>query len=378
MRLNYSIKPLIRTDKVKQNSKYPVYLFIRIDAKQVKIPAKIDVEEAFWDKKEGRVMKGASNMVSTNACLSKLEQEFKDFMNLNQLNHKPVDIEMVKAFFHGDKPKSFYDFYEEVLKTRQLKPSTLGIYKTTLRYLKDFRSTLHFHELTPLFVKQFHSYLLTEKKVSPVGTSNRHKCIKVIIREAVINDIIPKSPYLGFQTPRTESRTMFLTLDEIRKIEEAVIPEHRSALTKIKDVFLFSCYTGIRFSDVAGLKRANIAGTSIEFIMEKTGKFISIPLIGKAKAIIEKYDEGQAVLFPCISNQKTNKGLKDVAELAGVNPNITFHVSRHSFASGLVAKDVQLNVIRDLLGHSSVKQTEVYAKNDKTGIENAMRKLEVA
>lgn len=378
MVVSVSIKAIIRTDKkIKLNGKYPIYYLVRLDDKQIKIPAKKEAERIYWDKVSGRVQKNAPDATTLNEALAKCEHDFKQYVLKNELNGKELVVNDIKRYFNGNRSISFFDFFKEVVKVKKLKPNTVKVYDTTYTVLKQFRTNISFHELTPLFIKQFNHFLISVRGNGNGGIYNRHKILKCIILEAIKNDLMDKNPYVGFPIRRVSSKKTFLNISEVEKLEALQISDKKKHLQKVKDMFLFSCYTGIRFSDVLDLDWEHINGDSIEFKMNKTGKFISIPLIEKAKAILERYRSKENVsVFPIISNQKANQSLKTLAELAGITKHLTFHVSRHSFASNLVAKDVQLSIVRDLLGHSSVRETEVYAKNNRENIVKSIMKLD--
>jgi len=372
MGISVSIKAVLRTDKqIKLNGKYPINYLVRLGDKQIKVPANKELEEIYWDKINRKLFKTAPNASVINDSLAKCQQEFKDFVLKNEMNGKQLTLHEIKRYFNGTRSVSFYDFFKEVVRVKKLKPNTVKVYNTTYTVLKQFRANLSFHELTPLFIKQFNHFLIS------VSIYNRHKILKCIILEAIKNELLERNPYIGFPIRRVSSKKTFLNITEVEKFEAIQIPYKKKHLEKIKDMFLFSCYTGIRFSDVLDLGWANVNEDNIEFKMNKTGKFISIPLIEKAKVILERYRNKKNVyVFPIISNQKANQSLKTLAGLAEITKHLTFHVSRHSFASNLVAKNVQLSIVRDLLGHSSVKETEVYAKNDRENIVKSIMTLD--
>jgi integrase/recombinase XerD len=379
MLVSVAIKAILRTDKnPKPDNTFPIYFRIRLNGLQIKIPAKKEASLVDWDNVRGRLIKTLPNATILNDALSKAEQDFKDFMLKSEMYGRSIGFEDVKRYFNGSRNISFYDFFKEVIRVKKLKPNTIRVYETTYTVLKQFKTNIAFHELTPLFVKQFNHFLISVRGNSNGGLYNRHKILKCIILEAIKNDLMDKTPYIGFKIQKVNSKKTYLNLAEVERLEVLQIPESKKHLQKIKDMFLFSCYTGIRFSDVLDLGWKNISEESIEFKMNKTGKFISIPIIEKARVILERYrDKKNVYVFPIISNQKANFNLKILADLAEIDKHLTFHVSRHSFASNLVAKDVQLSVIRDLLGHSSVKETEIYAKNNRENIVNSIKKLDL-
>jgi integrase len=192
---------------------------------------------------------------------------------------------------------------------------------------------------------------------------------------------IEKNPYLKFKRkrPRYTDRK-YLSQEELTQIEQKDFSVPR--LQQVKDMFLFSCYTGLAYSDLAELKPENIVEEhGKEFIKThriKTDERALVLLLSKAKTLLKKYEScREGFCFPAISNQKMNAYLKEVADLSGVSQNLTFHTARHTFATTvMLSRGVSLEVTQKALGHSDIKTTQIYAKMVDTRIAEEMGKLE--
>jgi len=164
-------------------------------------------------------------------------------------------------------------------------------------------------------------------------------------------------------------------------LEQLHLSEEFTGQNKARDFFLFSCYTGLRFSDLTAMTYENIKDGCLTFTMQKTNKELSMPLMEKAKRIIAKYenhpDRHANTLLPLSNNKRTNINLKEIAAKCKINKPITFHIARHTFASTHVFIGTHLIILKELMGHSSIEQTEIYAKPNTTQIVDCMQKLEL-
>jgi ABC-type glutathione transport system ATPase component len=190
---------------------------------------------------------------------------------------------------------------------------------------------------------------------------------------------------LSFNNIKTKKGRTFLTLEELQTIENKmfVIPR----LQLIKDLFVFSCYTGLSYGDVMNLTNQNLCiGIDgkpwINSHRQKTSIPVKIPLLNKAIEIIEKYKThpntlSKENLFPTISNQKLNSYLKEIADVCQIQKNITFHIARHTFATTVtLSNGVPIETVSKLLGHSKITTTQIYAKVIERKVSEDMQKLE--
>lgn len=383
--MRHTVKPIIRDDKpVKQNGKYPIYYTVRFNNLQVKCPSGLEIEKIFWNDKLGRVKSDYLNSREMNLLLEQKITELSSFIVQREIHKQPLNREVVKSFFRGEQnTDSFYAFFQkqiELWKGRK-KIGTLDNYKFTLQVMKQFRSSVRFEEITLQFIEEFNNYLLFKRGNSVGGTFGRHKCLKAVINASITKGLLKENPYKSFRITNPPKRLIFLEVDELKKIENLEIPELFTGQNKTKDFFLFSCYTGIRFSDMRFLTKGNLKGNFLQFTMQKTNKAISLPLINKAIKIIEKYEhhpekQGE-LLFPMSNNKRTNINLKEIVKRLKLDKNISFHTARHTFASTHVALGTHLILIKELMGHSSIEQTEIYAKPNLKQVQICMEQFDL-
>lgn len=369
-----SIGLILRTDKKRKVGDCPIYFLVLFNGKQIKIPTGKYALITNWDNSKKKV-KG--NLL-LNQNLYKSISDFNSFVSQMDLADKCISPEAIKGFFKGVDTNDFYAFYENYIKRRRNEfcDSTYEKYLTTIKILKEYKPTLSFSEVNYKFVLGFDEYL-SEVRKNKGGKANRHKNLKTVVLEAIRQDYTIENPYLKFKLKHEIPKTNYISIDEIRKIENVEFENENSVLENVRDIFVFCCYCGLRFSDVITLKWSNLDDKyeNINKIQIKTKKKNEIPLCVKAKEIIGKYEFRKGVeefVFNSISNQRVNINLKKLAVLADVKKHLTFHMSRHSCASNLAENNIGLVAIRDILGHSSIKETQRYAKVSSNALKIAV------
>jgi len=378
--MSYSVKPIIRDDKpVKINGLYPINLLVRIDKTQIKIPTNYEVSKDLFDKKSGMIEKGYPNYALINSNLEKKKYDFLAYINKLELTGQEITREMVKDFFKGTPRKSFLEFFKEQIDlwTPQLAYGTMKVYNSTYKILTEYKRKINFNEVNLNFIESFNKYLIEERGNTDGGLYNRNKNLRTIIKVAIRSGYMDRNPYDYFKIKKTNGRKTYLTLEEVKEFINYDIPERRQALFVTRDMFLFTCYTGLRFSDLMNVKFGNINNNQLKIRILKTGKDLELKLIPPALEIIEIQKERTGGkrnenVFKAISNQKANKNLQDIQGLMELKKKLTFHVGRHTFASNLVELGMPLNIVKEHLGHASIKETEVYAKLTKDKVFNSL------
>ena len=227
------------------------------------------------------------------------------------------------------------------------------------------------------FITQFEYFLRTyvptdhHKGMENNGVMKHLERFRKIIRLAVKLGWIEKNPFELFKLKMQKVERGYLTNEELISIEEKSFSLQR--IQYAKDLFVFSCYTGIANIDVMQLTPDNIilgidGNYWIKTIREKTDTSVNVPILPKAAYIIEKYKDNprsiaKGSLFPMISNQKLNSYLKEVADLCGIKKNLTFHLARHTFATSVtLSNGVPIETVSKMLGHTTIRTTQIYAK----------------
>jgi integrase len=275
--------------------------------------------------------------------------------------------------------------FKKLRENLSLSESSKRAHRTVLRTLQKFiPSDIAINHLNYTFIQKYDNWL----RANNYGQNtiwNHHKTIKVYINQAIKEKIILAAdyPYLNFKTTTKESSRRGITREEIKRIEalDMAAPE----MVLIKDLFLFSCYTGLRFSDLQAINQDNLTvnGTeyTLDFVMQKTRKRVILPLFhlfnGKPQSIMLKYySAGNKYIFPRISNQYVNRTLKLIASLANIRQTLTFHISRHTFCSRLAEIKPDPYLIKDLAGHADIRISMIYIHQSGVVIENKLKEIQ--
>ncbi|MET0637832.1 MAG: site-specific integrase [Chitinophagaceae bacterium] len=233
------------------------------------------------------------------------------------------------------------------------------------------RSDILLFDLRIGFIENFQFYLKAEKALS-INSSGKHvKNLKKIVRDCVDKDWLDKDPFWRYKVKHTDPKVPHLSAEELQRIEQKVIPMPRLAL--VRDIFLFSCYSGFAYADVAALKQEHIKiGVNGKRWLikprQKTGIIELVPIFPPVESILTKYNghskwEKPGMLLPVPSNQKVNAYLKELGDLCSIPFNLTFHMARHTFASTVALDNgVPIDSVSKMLGHRSIKTTQIYAR----------------
>ena len=282
----------------------------------------------------------------------------------------PVTLSLLKDAIRKDKPVNvtFPVFAKIYVQESDRKRSTKENLLTTITVLQEFRPGLDFKDITYTFLKDFEVHL--KEKGNSVNTVAKHmRQLRTLVNEAINQGYIPSDayPFRKFKIKQEKGRKEFLTPDELRKLENLQVSDKR--LRHVLDAFLFCCYTGLRYSDFCQLTPENIIRVDgkrwLYFKSVKTDVEIRLPLHllfeGKALAVLERYDivTDFAKIGP---NSEANKYLAQLATLARIRKHITYHTARHTCATLLVHQGVPITTVQKLLGHTSVRTTEVYSE----------------
>jgi len=236
--------------------------------------------------------------------------------------------------------------------------------------LKEFikwkyeKSDFELSKLKLQFINDFEYYLKTVKKQKQITINKTLQRFRKPIRVAVNEGLLDIDPFLPFKAKSVLKEVVFLTVDELNRIEKHVFNQER--LKEVKDLFVFCCYTGLAYREMNNLQPKHIikgfdGNEWIQIKREKTGKMLSVPILPKAKAILVKYAEIEGKPLPSYSNQKINSYLKEIAEIIGIEKRITHHTARKTFASTvLLYNDIPIELVSELLGHSSIQITQQY------------------
>ena len=269
---------------------------------------------------------------------------------------------------------------------RHLSTTTLQKYMLCqVRFMAMLNDKFHckdmlLKDVTPAVIQDFSVYLMTVVRQCNNTAMKTMKTLKTVILYGIKLGVIHSNPYLGVKLHLEPVDRGFLTEEELQSIIKKDFEIDR--LGFVRDLFVFSCFTGLSYIDVKKLKADNIVTLNgiewIKMAREKTSTPVSVVLFDGAKCIIKKYENDpkrKDKLFPSMSNQKMNQYLKEIATSCGIKKNITFHMARHTFATLTLSKGVPIESVSRMLGHTNIKTTQIYAKITNKKIEEDMTKF---
>lgn len=365
----------------------PVYVRINVNGARVEMSLKKSVKIADWNPSRGLAKAKNTDLKILNNYLDEVKGLFSSYYREMVLAKKLITPEALKNEFLGIQEQentllSLIDYHNLQMK-EVLAFGTIKNYYTTAKYLKEFVSTqfkkqdIYLTELDYQFITQFEYFLRTyvptdhHKGMENNGVMKHLERFRKIIRLGVKLGWIEKNPFELFKLKMQKVERGYLTNEELISIEEKVFALQR--IQYAKDLFVFSCYTGMAYIDVMQLTPDNIilgidGNYWIKTIREKTDTSVNVPILPKAAYIIEKYKNSprsiaKGSLFPIISNQKLNSYLKEVGDLCGIKKNLTFHLARHTFATSVtLSNGVPIETVSKMLGHTTIRTTQIYAK----------------
>lgn len=328
-----------------------------------------------WDDK--RKVSARPDSLDLNMKLDLMMSNILEYVNSLIRRKVPFDFESLDVFLkNSSESDSFIDFI--VRRTDERKDraeGTIKHYRTLVKVLEDFGRINYFYDLTRSNITMFDDYLRS-KGIKDTTVYGYHKNMKAYINEAIRFGIISENPYVGLKINRGKSdKRKYLTYEEMRRMERCRITD--PSVNRVRDLFLFQCYTGLAYSDLYKFDFASdVERRGNKFIIAdrrvKTNEDYFIVLLSPAMDILKKYDFD----LPVISNQKYNDYLKVAASFAKIDKNLTTHCARHTFAVFALNNGVPMEVVSKMLGHTNIKTTQIYAKVLNTEVEKGFDVLE--
>ena len=323
-----------------------------------------------WDIKK-RIVKNHPNSEALNRMLYEYLSEIeKKELGLWQQG-KSITLDVLKSSLSPtqEDDTSFLIFYRKEVETSSLKESTKRNHLSTLELLKEYNKDVSFTDLTFEFISSFDHFL--QSKGYHVNTIAKHmKHLKRHINVAINKEFmeIQKYAFRKYKIKSVENNHTHLSPEELSLLEDIVLDNKYNKLSKTRDAFLFCCYAGLRYSDFVNLVPENIVeihkDTWLIYKSVKTRIEVRLPLYllfeGKGIGILNKYRDNLADFFQIRDNSNVNKELLTISRIAGLNKRISFHTARHTNATLLIYSGVNITTVQKLLGHKSVKTTQVY------------------
>jgi len=376
----------------KTNGELPIYLRITYQRKKAELSTGYTCLALKWNP-DTELSKDSGINRSLAEIRSKAFDLFADQLRQNQ----PVSATLLKKLLLGkDKPEIgliayFKKHVDEITLKGEIQRVSLNKYKQSLASLQDFiliryqLTEISLNEINYSFINEYDLYLRSEKGLHKNTINKYHTRLRTILFKAFNESLITKQPYSGFKLVNQKTERGYLTDQEISSILKLDLSSNKS-LERVRDIFIFSIYTGIRFKDAQSLTIHNLFKENkdqiIRFNQIKTSSPISIPLVKQAITIIDKYKNIPdrkilEMLLPKISNQKINAYLKVIGDMAGIQKNITHHMARHTFATTIcLNNNMPMEDLSKLLGHQSVKTTAIYGRITENRLKTSINKLQ--
>ncbi len=383
------------------NDKTTIYVRITLNGQPINVSLKRKISVSTWNSKTQRANGGSKSSKALNLYLNEVQSTIYRIYEQLKLEDKSFTSQSIKELFLGESKtrfsfKDLIDYHNDKMQ-HKLHKNTLGQYKTSQRYMLSYvldeygKSDIVLKELDYGFIVGFENYLrcLTPKPGQPkIGNNTAMKHIKRLRRMVTLAyrmEWLDRDPFVNYKIRIEKKEREFLTADELRNIEELTSSIER--LITVRDIFIFSCYTGISYVDIVELTDNNIVlgMDSNPWIMAervKTGTPFKIPLLKRAEALLEKYKDHPRTqnsrnILPRLSNQKLNSYLKEIADLCGIKKNLTFHMARHTFATTVtLSNGVPIETVSKLLGHTKLSTTQIYARVVEKKVSEDMGKLQ--
>ncbi len=398
-----SVTIVFRKDKINSKGVAPIHFRLIKNRKVSYIASGHSVHIDDWDESNKMIKVTKRPDLDKHTIRSINAQIFNRFNELQQdvleldVEHRRISTKQLKEKVLGQAPKPFYPFADEYAERINIE-NRIGTYdrvRTVIKKMKKFRKELHFSEVTPVFLKEYETYLT--KQGNRINTIHSNfKIIRAIYNEAFRQGLVKfeDNPFLRYKMKTEKTTRVYLTEEELKKFEEVAVTTG-TKMELHKDMFIFSCYTGgLRISDILQLQWKHFDGTHINFNVKKTNSQIVIKVPNKGLEIFKKYHkkglrpndfifdilpatiykEGAKALDLALSSATAyiDKNLKILQEKAEIEKKISFHTSRHTWATRALRKGVSIDKVSKLMGHAAIKETQVYAKIVSEELDKAM------
>lgn len=395
-----SITIIFRKDKLNKKGVAPVHFRIIKDRRISYISSGIMIPEENWDEKNNRIKAKHKNSARFNSFISNKFTELQDEVFEHDTINKSLTSRQLRDKIYGKKPSDFFPF-AEAANELYLQDGKIGTYDKNLSILEKLKTytegrNICFQDITPDFLTKYEKYLKEEKKNKINTVHKDFKFIRKIFNDAYRQEVIEHNiiPFNRYQMKTEKTQRGFLTEEELTLIEKCkTTPGTKMELHR--DMFVFASYAGgLRVSDILQIQWQHFDGANINFTIKKTGNQISIKVPNRGLEILEQYKPKKAnknaFIFPMLdinlnledareldtalsrATAYINKNLKLIAKKVEIEKNISFHISRHTWACRALRKGISIDKVSKLMGHSAIRETQIYAKIVNSELDKAM------
>jgi len=395
---SFGMNFFLKTPSKPSNMKM-IYVRVYVDGVPRETSTKRKWDAQRWCDKTNKATGTKEDAKSMNTFLDDLSAKVTTYRNRLLKDDEPITSQKIIEHINGKSTgrisvlEEFELHNKEMLKLvpEEYAMGTYDRYVTAKSHVAEFisfkygKEDIDFKDLDYDFVADFEFYLKTERKNAKNTALKYISNFKKIVLRAIKKKIIKEDPFIDFESKRVKIKKKPLTSEELKRLEEHNFSNRR--LSAVRDIFIFQCYTGLAYIDAFQLKKEEIKkgeeGTfSIYSDRQKTDSHTYIPLLPKAIEIIDKYKDDpictkRGTVLPVRSNQRMNSYLKEIGDIVGFSFTMNTHMARRTFASTVTLNNsVPINVVKEMLGHQSVKQTEEYALTAQESIDREMKELQ--
>ncbi len=360
-----------KKDYLRKDGTCSFYAQVFLQGKIVKLPIDMYLETSFYDEKNQTVKESHPDAISLNMMLDQVRTDIFEIRKRFMLKKKELTPDLLVAEYTGFGGSG--DFlgwmFKEIDNRRgEISQGTYNHHKAVASKLKQFKHSILFNDITPDLVSRFQVFLRDKllNNQSTIGAAM--KVLKTYIKIALRRELLESNPFEFIKIRKGKPSLVYLKEQERNKMMEVFKdPDAPERYKKVLHPFLFSCFTGLRISDVKRLRWDHFAEDTIYIMPYKTqrtsGETVVIPLGQTALWLIDQAQRRpkDPYVFQMISDQKNNEYLKEIAGKLGIRKSLHFHVARHTFATLFYEKTNDLATLQKLLGHAAITQTMVYA-----------------
>lgn len=395
-----TVSIIYRKDKLNKKGEAPIHLRIIKDRKISYISTGIMVTEDHWDSKKNCIKGKHKNSARLNSFISNKFTELQDQVFEHDTISKSLTGRQLRDKIYGKKATDFFTFADDAVE-KYLRSGKIGTYDKNCSIIKKLKvyakeRPLAFQEITPEFLVNYEKYLKEHHHNRTNTVYKDFKFIRRLFNDAYSQDLIEHQiiPFNKYKMKTEKTQRSYLTEDELILIENLKLtPGTRIELHR--DMFVFAAYVGgLRVSDVLQLQWKHFDGKYINFTIMKTGTQLSIKVPNKSLEILNKYKPAIAApnsfvfpMFPAeidLDNAREldteisratsyiNKNLRIIATKLELNKKVSFHVSRHTFATRALRKGISIDKVSKIMGHAAIRETQIYAKIVSSELDKAM------
>ncbi len=387
-----------KSTKANSNGLLPIYVRLTVDGKRLEFSTKKFVEKTKWSNELSK-MKGTSEEArSINSYLDLMKAKVLEAQMELLHRNEALTIENFKNKILGTEERQrmlvpiFQDHNNKIkeLIGKEYAPGTLERYTTSLKHTIEFMqwkyniSDIDITKIDHAFITDYEFWLRSVRNCANNTAVKYIKNFNKIIKICLANDWLDKNPFANYKSKVKEVERVYLTESEIQSIIEKDFKTER--LSIVRDIFLFSCFTGLAYIDVKNLTKSHISfgidGEKWIFThRQKTESASKIPILPVTQMIIDKYENhpqclNEDKLLPILSNQKMNAYLKEIAGVCEIDKELTFHIARHTFATTVtLTNGVPIESVSKMLGHKNLRTTQHYAKVLDRKVSEDMKKI---